>query len=189
VPIFSLSLNVKRIFRYLKNTHDLALWYPRGCSFDLVGFADADNAGFLVDRKSTLGMAYFLRHCLVSWAIKKQYSVAMSIAEAEYVVATSCCAQLLWISQHLKEFCVGMRCISIYCDNTSAINTSKNPYQHKRTKHIDIHHHFLRNNVDKGLISMNFGATNKQIADIFTKALSREQFKRNRLELGLIRTT
>jgi len=75
------------------------------------------------------------------------------------------------------------------CDNTSAINISKNPCQHKRTKHIDIRHHFLRDNVEKGLISMNFCTTDKQIADIFTKALSREQFERNRLELGLIKTT
>ena len=57
---------VKQIFRYLKHTPDLALWYPRGCNFDLVGYADADYAGFLVDRKGTSGMAYFLGPCLVS---------------------------------------------------------------------------------------------------------------------------
>jgi len=87
------------------------------------------------------------------------------------------------------DFYVDTGCIPIYCDNTSAINISKNPYQHKRTKHIDIHHHFLRDNVEKGLISMNFCTTENQIADIFTKALSREQFERNRLELGLIKIT
>ena len=74
-------------------------------------------------------------------------------------------------------------------DNTSAINISKNPYQHRRTKHIDIRHHFLRDNVEKGLISMNFCSSENQIADIFTKALNREQFERNRLELGLIKIT
>ena len=78
---------------------------------------------------------------------------------------------------------------SYFCENTSAINISKNPCQHKRTKHIDIHHHFLRDNVEKGVVSMNFCAINKQIADIFTKALNREQFEKNRLELGLIKTT
>ena len=65
----------------------------------------------------------------------------------------------------------------------------KRQFQHKRTKHVDIRHHFLRDNVEKGLISMNFCTTDKQIADIFNKALSREQFERNRLELGLIKTT
>jgi len=96
---------------------------------------------------------------------------------------------LSWIRQQLKDFCVHTGCIPIYCDNTSAINISKNSCQHERTKHIDIRHHFLRDNVEKGLISINFCATDEQIADMFTKALKREQFERNRLELGLIKTT
>ena len=62
---------VKRILRYLKYAPDLALWYPKGCNFDLVGYTDADYAGFLVDWKSTSGMAHFLGPCLVSWATKK----------------------------------------------------------------------------------------------------------------------
>jgi len=82
-----------------------------------------------------------------------------------------------------------MGCIPIFCDNTSAINITKIPCQHKRTKHIDIPHHFLRDNVEKGLISMNFCGTNNQIADIFTKPLSQEQFEKNRLELDLIKIT
>ena len=85
---------VKRIFRYLKNTSDLALWYPCGSNFDLIGYADADYAGFLIDRKSTSGMATFLGPYLVSWSTKKQHLVAMSTTEAEYVSAASCCAQL-----------------------------------------------------------------------------------------------
>jgi len=88
---------VKRILRYLKHTPDLALWYPRGCNFDLVGYANADYTGFLVDKKSTSGVTHFLGPCLVSWATKKQHSVAMSTTEVEYVAAASCCAQLLWI--------------------------------------------------------------------------------------------
>jgi len=111
----------------LKHTPDLALWYPRGCNFDLVGYADADYAGFLVDRKSTSSMAHFLGPCLVSWATKKQHSVAMSIVEAEYVATAFCCAQLLWRRQQLKDFGVDTGCIPIFCDNTSAINISKNP--------------------------------------------------------------
>ncbi|XP_070025903.1 secreted RxLR effector protein 161-like [Nicotiana sylvestris] len=90
---------VKRILRYLKCTTDLCLWYPKGSNFNLVGYADADYASFLVDRKNTLGMAHFLSSCLVSWATKKQNSVALSNAEAEYIAAASCCAQLLWIKQ------------------------------------------------------------------------------------------
>jgi len=180
---------VKRILIYLKGTTDLHLWYPKGSNFNLVGYADADYAGFLVDRKSASGMAHFLGSCLVSWATKKQNSVALSTAEAEYVVAASCCAQLLWIKQQLVDFGIEVGCIPIFCDNTSAISMTKNLVHHKRTKHIDVRHHFLRDNYEKGLISIEFCATDKQIADIFTKALSRENFERNRLELGMIKIT
>ena len=72
------------------------------------------------------------------------------------------------------------------CDNTSAINMAKNPVQHKRTKHIDIRHHFLRDNVEKGFIIMKFCAIEDQIADIFTMALGREPFLKNRLSFGLV---
>jgi len=85
----------------------------------------------------------------------------MSTAEAEYVATVSCCAQLLWIRQQLKDFCVDTRCIHIFSDNTNAINISENPCQHKMTKHSDIRHNFLRDNAEKELISMNFYATNK----------------------------
>ncbi|XP_070015302.1 uncharacterized mitochondrial protein AtMg00810-like [Nicotiana sylvestris] len=88
---------VKRILRYLKGTTDLCLWYPKGSNFNIVGYVDADYAGFLVDRKSTLGMAHFLGSCLVKWATKKQNFVALSTTEAEYVVVASCWVQLLWI--------------------------------------------------------------------------------------------
>jgi len=113
----------------------------------------------------------------------------MSTIEAEYVAAASCCAQLLWVRKQLKNFSVDTGCIPISCDNKSAINIAKNLCRHKRTKHIDIRHRFLRDNVEKGLISMNYCANNRQIADIFTKALRREQFERNKLELGLIKRT
>ncbi|XP_075085113.1 secreted RxLR effector protein 161-like [Nicotiana tabacum] len=90
---------VKRILRYLKGTPDLSLWYSIGYSFDLVGYVNADYAGFHVDRKSTSGTTHFLGSCLVSWETKKQNSVALSTAEDENVAATSCCAQFLWIRQ------------------------------------------------------------------------------------------
>nr|XP_018631637.1 secreted RxLR effector protein 161-like [Nicotiana tomentosiformis] len=85
----------KRIPRYLKVTQDLVLYYPFGDNCDLVGYAN--YAGCLVDRKSTSGIAYFLGSCLISWGTRKQNSVALSTAEVEYVAATSCYAQLLWI--------------------------------------------------------------------------------------------
>ncbi|XP_016546188.1 secreted RxLR effector protein 161-like [Capsicum annuum] len=86
------SSTVKRIFRYLKGTSDLGLWYLKGSNFNLVGYSDADYAEYLVDRKSTTGMTHFLGSCLITWSTKKRNSIALSTAEAEYVVAGSCCA-------------------------------------------------------------------------------------------------
>ena len=104
-------------------------------------------------------MANFLGPCLVSWTTRKQNSVALSTTEAEYIAVASCCAQLLWIKQQLKDFVIKTGCIPIMCDNTSAINMAKNPVQHKRTKHIDIRHHFLRDNVEKGNIVLTYCPT------------------------------
>jgi hypothetical protein len=86
---------VKRIMRYLVYTPKFGLWYPKGSTFDLIGYSDADWAGCKIDRKSTSGSCQFLGRSLVSWASKKQNSVALSTAEAEYIAASHCCAQLL----------------------------------------------------------------------------------------------
>ena len=94
--------------------------------------------------------------------------------------------QLFWIKQQLKDFGIETGCIPILCDNTSAMIMAKKPVQHKRTKHIDVRHHFLRDNVEKGNIVMKFCKTEDQVANIFTKALGIESFQKNRLELGLI---
>ncbi|XP_070009592.1 secreted RxLR effector protein 161-like [Nicotiana sylvestris] len=152
---------VKRILRYLKGTTDICLWYSKGSNFNLVGYADADYAGFLVDRKSTSGMAHFLGSCLVSWATKRQNSVALSTVEAAYVVVAPCCAQLLWIKQQLMDFGIEVGCLLIFCDNASTNSMNKNPVHHKRTKHIDVRHHFLRDNYEKGLITIELCATDK----------------------------
>ncbi|XP_070021848.1 secreted RxLR effector protein 161-like [Nicotiana sylvestris] len=150
---------VKRILRYLKGTTDICLWYPKGSNFNLVGHVDADYAGFLVDRKITSSMIHFRGSCLVSWATKKQNYMALSTVEAEYVVVASCCAQLLWIKQQLMDFGIDVGYIPTFCDNTSAISMTKNPVHHKRTKHIDARHYFLRDNNEKGLISVEFCAS------------------------------
>jgi hypothetical protein len=86
---------IKRIMRYLVLTLYLSLWYPKGAHFELIGYSDADYAGCKVDRKSTSETCQFLDRSLVSWSSKKQNSVVLSTAKAEYVAAESCCAQLL----------------------------------------------------------------------------------------------
>ena len=180
---------VKRIFRYLSGTKNLGLWYPKGTHIDLFSYTDADWAGCTIDRKSTSGTCHFLGFALVSWFSKKQNSVALSTAEAEYISAASCCAQVLWMKQTLLDLGLSYDHVPIMCDNTSAINLSKNPVLHSRTKHIEIRHHFLRDHVQKGDITLEFISTNNQIADILTKPLALERFASLRRGLGLLDAT
>ena len=123
---------------------------------------------------------------LVSWPSKKQNFVALSTADAEYIAAGSCCAQILWIKQQLSDFCVVLHNIPIFCDNTSAINITKNPVQHSRTKHIEIRHHFIRDHALKGDICIEHVDTLNQLADIFTKPLNEDHFCKISRELGMI---
>ncbi|KAL8157755.1 hypothetical protein AgCh_002454 [Apium graveolens] len=146
---------------------------------------NADYAGSQVDRKSTSGACEFLGDCLVAWHSKKQTSVTLSTAEGEYIAAGSCCAQILWMQQILQDFGISYTNIPIYCDNTSAINISKNPVMHSRTKHIDVRYHFLRDNVSKGNTELIYISTEKQRADIFTKPLAEDRFCTIRRELGM----
>nr|GEY43341.1 hypothetical protein [Tanacetum cinerariifolium] len=135
---------VKRIFRYLRGTVNMGLWYLKGSSFELTGFLDADHTGCIDTRKSTSGGIQFLGDKLVSWMSKKQKCTTMSSAEAEYVSA-----------------------IAILC----------NPVQHSRTKHIHTRYHFIKEQVENGIIELYIVRTEYQLADMFTKALPEDRFK------------
>jgi hypothetical protein len=177
---------VKRILRYLIHTQNLGLWYPKGSFFDLLGYSDSDYAGCKVDRKSTTGTCQFLGRSLVSWSSKKQNCVALSTAEAEYIVAGACCAQLLWMKQTLRDFGYEFKKNPLLCDNESAIKLANNLVQHSRTKHIDIRHHFLRGHEAKGDIELFHVSTENQLADIFTKPLDETRFCLLRSELNIL---
>jgi hypothetical protein len=129
--------------RYLVYTPKFGLWYPKGSTFDLIGYSDVDYYGFKIDRKSTSGTCQFLGRSLVSWASKKQNSVILSTAEAEYIAAGHCCAQLL-LRQTLRDYGYKLSKVPLLCDNESAIRMEDNPVEHNHTKHIDIRYHFLR---------------------------------------------
>ena len=98
------------------------------------------------------------------------------MVEAEYIATSLCYAQILWMKQTLSDFNSTFEHVPIKCDNTSAINISKNPVQHSRTKHIEIRHHFLRDHAQKGDITLEFIGTKDQLVNIFTKSVSEEQF-------------
>jgi hypothetical protein len=140
-------MGVKRILIYLRQTPNLGLWYSKGDQFILIGYSNSDYASYKIDIKSTSGTCQLLERSLVSCSSKKKNSVALSTAKAEYVSAGSCCAQLLWIKQTLIDYGVKFDRIPLLCDNESVMKIATNPIQHKRTKHIDIHHHFLRDHV------------------------------------------
>ena len=122
---------------------------------------------------------------LVSWFSKKQNCVSLSTAEVEYIAAGSSCSQMIWMKQMLTEYNVTQDVMTLYCDNLSTINISKNPIQHSRTKHIDIRHHFIRDLVEEKTIKLEHVATELQLADIFTKALDANQFENLRGKLGI----
>jgi hypothetical protein len=133
---------VKRILRYLVYTPNFGLWYPKGSTFDLIGYSDADWAGCKIHRKSTSGTCQFLVRSLMSWASKKQNSVALSTAEAEYIAACHCYAQLLWMRQTHRDYGYKLSKVPLLCDNESAIRMADNSVEHSRTKHIAIWYHF-----------------------------------------------
>ncbi|GJV01466.1 retrovirus-related pol polyprotein from transposon TNT 1-94, partial [Tanacetum coccineum] len=141
---------IKRIFRYLKETPNLGLWYPKGSGFNLKAYSDSDYAGCNLDKKSTSWGCQILGGKLVCWSAKNQSSVAMSSSESEYVADAGCCAQVLWIKCQLADYDVLYDKVPIFCDNTSVIAISNNPVLHSRTKHIDIMYHFIRDHILKG---------------------------------------
>ncbi|GKC07260.1 retrovirus-related pol polyprotein from transposon TNT 1-94, partial [Tanacetum coccineum] len=168
---------VKRIFKYLKGTINMGLWYPKDSGFELTAFSDADHAGCLDTRKSTSGGIQFLGDKLVSWMSKKQNCTAMSSAEAEYVALSASCAQVMWMRTQLQDYGFNYNKIPLYCDSQSAIAISCNPVQHSRTKHIHTRYHFIKEQVENGIIELYFVRTEYQLADMFTKALPEDRFK------------
>nr|GEV48004.1 retrovirus-related Pol polyprotein from transposon TNT 1-94 [Tanacetum cinerariifolium] len=177
---------VKRIFRYLKDTIHMGLWYPKDTDFELTAFLDSDHAGCLDTRKSTSGGIQFLGgEKLVSWSSKKQDCTSMSFAEAEYVSLSACCAQVLWMRTQLTDYGFYFDKIPLYCNSKAAIAISCNPVQHSCTKHIDVRYHFIKEKVEKGIVELFFVRTEYQLADLYTKALPVERFKYLVRRLGM----
>ncbi|GJW22423.1 retrovirus-related pol polyprotein from transposon TNT 1-94 [Tanacetum coccineum] len=146
---------VKRIFWYLKDSVHMGLWYPKDTGFELTAFSDSNHAG-----------------CLDS-------------PEAEYMSLSACCPQVLWLRTQLTDYVFHFDKIPMYCNSKAAIAISCSPVQHSRTKHIDVRYHFIKEQVEKGIVELFFVGTEYQLADLFTKALSEDRFKYLVRRLGM----
>lgn len=180
----------KHILRYLQGTVDYGLDYRQGDGVRLVGHTDSDCAGCGSDRKSTSGCCFGLGSAVVSWFSRKQQSVALSSAEAEYMAASLASCETIWLRKMLFGlFGQPLRSSMIYCDNQSCIKLTENPVFHDRSKHIRIKYHFIRDYVQKGAMKLEYIPTNKQVADILTKALPRGKHAYFRDKMGVVRNT
>ena len=180
---------VKRILRYLNGTRDLGLLYAVSVEGqECFGYSDSDWAGDLDDRKSTSGYIFMLCGAGISWRSKKQASVALSTAEAEYIALSGAVQEAIWLRQLTLELSSGdvpKGATVIHEDNQSAISLAKNPQFHGRAKHIDIRHHFVREKVNDGTIELNYCRTDDMVADMLTKGLNTANFQRLRKMAGV----
>ncbi|XP_048324673.2 secreted RxLR effector protein 161-like [Ziziphus jujuba] len=167
----------KRVLRYLKGTVNYGIHYKKGGNGELLAFTDRDYAGDLEDKKSTSGYVFLKSSGAISWCSKKQPIVTLSTIEAEFMAATICACQGVWMKRILRElghFDGG--CITLMCDNSSTIKLSKNLVMHGRSKHIDVRCQFLRNLTKDGIIELVYCGSQDQVADIMTKPLNLEVF-------------
>lgn len=162
----------KRILRYLQGTKDFEIFYGKGEKADLIGFTDSDYVGDQDGKKSTSGYVFMLGTGVVSWSSKTKTVVTLSSTETEFVAATTCVCQAIWLRKILKELQFKMESATIvFCDNNSAIKLSKNPVNHRRNKHIDVKYYFLRDLNNEGTIELQYCRSEDQLVDIFTKPL------------------
>ena len=176
----------KRVLRSLKGSSDLGLMFCKSNSFEVFGFTDSDWGSNLDDRRSVSGFCFSmnLKSGPISWNSRKQPTVALSSAEAEYFAMSTACQELVFLRSLLSDLeLLTVGSSRLFGDNRSAIAMAENPTGHRRTKHIDIRHHFLRDLVASGEIQFVHVPTDDNVADLFTKALPSPKFCGLRLKI------
>ena len=159
---------VKRIIKYVSVTCDFGLFSSKESNISLVRYSDADWVGNVDDRKSTTGGCFYVGTNFVAWISKKQNFVSLSTAKAKYIVVGSCCSQLLWMKKLLGDYDLSQESMVVYYDNYSAIDISKNLVQHSKTKYIEIIYHFIRDPVERKVVTLKYILTERKNANIFT---------------------
>lgn len=176
-----------RVLRYLKNTKDFKLTYHCfNLASTLEAFVDADWASDTVDRRSVSGFVLKVFGNVISWSSKKQNCVALSSTEAEYIALCPAVTEVLFVKQLLLDLDISFEQPPvIYEDNQSCIKIAKSFQNLKRTKHIDVRLHFIKDEIRKGNFSLNYIPSDQQLADVLTKPLSSANFLSFVKELGL----
>jgi len=163
---------LKRILRYVKGTVSLGVQLRAISSPTISAYSDADWARCPDTRRSTSGFCVFLGSSLISWSSKRQTTVSRSSAEAEYRAIANAVSECSWLRQLLGELLYTVPSATVaFCDNISSVYMSRNPVHHRRTKHIELDIHFVREKVAIGELRVTHVPSARQLADIFTKGL------------------
>jgi Reverse transcriptase (RNA-dependent DNA polymerase)/Integrase core domain/gag-polypeptide of LTR copia-type/GAG-pre-integrase domain len=171
---------IDQILRYLKATPGRGVLMRNQGHTELTVYTDADWAGNPTDRRSTSGLCAFVGGNLVTWQSKKQPVVAKSSAEAEYRAMANATSEIVWLRRVLYELgCPSLnQPTKLFCDSQAAIHIASNPVFHERTKHIEVSCHYVRENVLNRTIETPYIRSEDQLADVFTKALTRGKFQK-----------
>jgi hypothetical protein len=176
----------KMILFYVCGTVQFVIHYNLGGTPLLVGFIDSNWFGEPDDQKSTGGYFFILGSRPVTWACKKQQAIALYLAKAEYQAMVNESQKAFWIRQILLEFGFQQQHLtSLWCDNQSVINLTKDLVQHQCSNHIELHMHFIRKLIHDQVIEVLFFPTKDQVADIFTNSLTKVNFSKIRSMLGV----
>ncbi|XP_017187340.1 uncharacterized mitochondrial protein AtMg00810-like [Malus domestica] len=177
---------VRRILRYVKSTIDYGLLYKKCEDGKLVGYCDANFARDHDTRRSTTGYGFKIGSGVVSWCSKRQPTMSLLTTEVEYRATAMTTQENAWLVQLMSDLHQPVNyAVPLYCDNQSAIHLAENLVFHARTKHVEVHYHFIRKKVLQEEIEMRPINTDDQIADLFTKGLSTGKFKKFRHQLNM----
>ena len=181
-PTAQLWKGIQRVLKYLKGTEGFGLTYDCGRPRDnLIFYADSSFADDATDRKSTTGWISLMGGNVISWRSVKQKSVALSTTESEYMACCDATKEAVWIRNLYQEiFGIMSKPVTIFQDNQSTIFLAKNDVVKRRTKHIDLRYHFVREQIQKGIIEIIFCDTENMTADILTKPLGKHSYQRLR---------
>jgi hypothetical protein len=175
----------KYVLRYLAGTAKYALVYKGASNKGLIAYTDSDYAADPVKRRSTTGYIFKLADGIISWQSRAQKTIALSATEAEYMALSDCSRQAVWIQNIFTELGLQTRPTQICADNEGGIFIASNPVQERRTKHIDVRFHYVRDLIEQKRIDVVWVPTDDNPADMFTKNLGHIKFEKFRGMLGL----